>query len=327
MSEKKAKKSKRIYYSMGEVAEMFDVNQSLIRYWESQFDILQPTKNRKGNRLFTPSDIEDLRLVYYLVKEKGMTLKGAQKRIRDNREGINHDIEIVDRLQTIRALLVEVREELKIGDDEIRVGLEGVTPEIAENDLVEAKSEDEVAFDDEFDAKAAETNLLGDEDIGLEQEGECGEQSDRRAAVKSGETGGGDISFELILDEDDKLLDESKVLESDSSKIDSVESSASGSEIAQSEPLEGGSLAQKKSEEKSGKTLQMDFFADLPLEEPAEMLISEGIADDKEYMNELHTKLMNGDDSAEISQIVAGFDEEEELSDRDKALIFEQTLF
>ena len=103
---------------MGEVAEMFDVNPSLIRFWESKFDVLRPHKNRHGKRLFTPRDVENLKLVYHLVKEKGMTLAGAQKRIKENPEGISRDMEITDRLLKIKALLMEIRQELKSGGAE-----------------------------------------------------------------------------------------------------------------------------------------------------------------------------------------------------------------
>ena len=102
---------------MGEVSEMFDVNPSLIRFWEQKFDILKPDKNKKGNRLFTPTDVENLKLIYHLVKEEGMTLAGAQKRIKQNPEGLKRDLEIVDRLQQLRALLLEVRQELKGAND------------------------------------------------------------------------------------------------------------------------------------------------------------------------------------------------------------------
>ncbi len=102
---------------MGEVTEMFDVNPSLIRFWESKFDILKPHKNKKGNRLFTPADIENLKLIYHLVKEKGMTLSGAQKLIKSNREGINRDLEVIDRLLGIKALLAEIKQELGVGAD------------------------------------------------------------------------------------------------------------------------------------------------------------------------------------------------------------------
>ncbi|MCL2562170.1 MAG: MerR family transcriptional regulator [Rikenellaceae bacterium] len=106
---------------MGEVAEMFDVNPSLIRFWESKFDILRPHKSRHGKRLFTPRDIDNLKLVYHLVKEKGMTLAGAQKRIKENPEGISRDMEITDRLLRVRALLMEIRQELKSGGPEEEV--------------------------------------------------------------------------------------------------------------------------------------------------------------------------------------------------------------
>ena len=72
----------KLFYSMGEVAEMFDVNTSLIRHWESQFSILRPKRNKKGNRLFSPEDVENLKMIYHLVKERGMTLEGAKKALR-----------------------------------------------------------------------------------------------------------------------------------------------------------------------------------------------------------------------------------------------------
>ena len=111
--------SEKLYYSMGEVAEMFDVNTSLIRHWESQFSILRPKRNKKGNRLFSPEDVENLKMIYHLVKECGMTLEGAKRAMRGQRsgKGVSRDVELMERLQRIRALLVEVREELK-GDGE-----------------------------------------------------------------------------------------------------------------------------------------------------------------------------------------------------------------
>lgn len=112
-------KKGKIFYSMGEVAEMFDVNPTLIRFWESKFDILRPGKDKKGNRRFTPKDVDNLKLIYHLVKEKGMTLAGAQKRIKQNPEGIANDMEVVERLQKIRAILVELREELKSDGTEV----------------------------------------------------------------------------------------------------------------------------------------------------------------------------------------------------------------
>ena len=110
---------KKIYYSMGEVAEMFDVRPSLIRHWESQFACLKPHKNQQGNRMFTEADIEKLKQIYHLVKERGMTLKGAaQVMRRSSQDELARQTQLLERLQRIRAALIEVREELKTGDGE-----------------------------------------------------------------------------------------------------------------------------------------------------------------------------------------------------------------
>ena len=82
--------AKKLFYSMGEVSEMFDVNPSLIRHWESKFEVLKPQKNKKGNRMFTPEDVENLKLIYHLVKERGMTLDGARRRGRRKKEEPEH---------------------------------------------------------------------------------------------------------------------------------------------------------------------------------------------------------------------------------------------
>lgn len=105
----------KLLYSMGEVTEMFDVNASLIRYWESKFDCIKPHKNKKGNRMFTPADVENLKLIYHLVKEKGMTLEGANKTMKRRGKSVQREVSILERLQNIRAMLIEVRESL--GED------------------------------------------------------------------------------------------------------------------------------------------------------------------------------------------------------------------
>ena len=107
--------AEKLFYSMGEVSELFDVNQSLIRHWEKQFDVLRPKRNKKGNRLFSPQDVEYLKQIYHLVKERGMTLDGARKALRRHRadSGVPRDAELMERLQRIRSMLVEVREQLK----------------------------------------------------------------------------------------------------------------------------------------------------------------------------------------------------------------------
>ena len=107
--------SETLFYTMGEVAEMFDVNASLIRYWETQFPSLKPHRNKKGNRLFTPADVETLKRVYYYVKECGMTLEGAKKALRGSRDegdGASSNMELLERLQTLRTMLVAVRDSL-----------------------------------------------------------------------------------------------------------------------------------------------------------------------------------------------------------------------
>lgn len=101
-----------MYHSISEVAEMFGVNTSLIRFWEKEFDILQPKKNRKGNRLFTNKDVENLHLIYHLVKERGFTLEGAKNKLKTNREETIENAEIVLKLKDIRSFLVDLKENL-----------------------------------------------------------------------------------------------------------------------------------------------------------------------------------------------------------------------
>lgn len=134
--------AKKMFYSMGEVSEMFDVNPSLIRHWESKFDCLRPHKNKKGNRLFSPSDVEKLKQIYHLVKERGMTLEGANKAMKSSRGVLSRDTELLERLQRIRAALVEVREELRDGvQDDIVEEADSVA------DTVEAPLASDVAVD------------------------------------------------------------------------------------------------------------------------------------------------------------------------------------
>lgn len=109
---------KKLYYSMGEVAEMFDVNRSLIRHWETKFDCLRPHKNKKGNRMFTPEDVEKLKQIYHLVKEQGMTLEGANKVMRASSKGLSREADLLEHLQRIRSILVEVRDGLGSAEGE-----------------------------------------------------------------------------------------------------------------------------------------------------------------------------------------------------------------
>ena len=104
----------KLFYSMGEVAEMFDVNTSLIRHWESQFSILRPKRNKKGNRLFSPEDVENLKMIYHLVKERGMTLEGAKKALRKapSESGVDRDAELMERLQRCLLYTSDAADEL-----------------------------------------------------------------------------------------------------------------------------------------------------------------------------------------------------------------------
>jgi len=106
----KKPKIEKVIFTIGEVAEMIGENTSLIRYWENNFDILKPQKNKKGNRLFTKDDVETVKLIYHLVKERGLTLKGARQKLKDNRDETINNFEIVKRLQIIKEELIGIRE-------------------------------------------------------------------------------------------------------------------------------------------------------------------------------------------------------------------------
>jgi len=108
----KEKEITKLYYSIGEVAEIFKVSTSLIRYWEGEFDVLKPKKNKKGNRLFTPQDLENLHLIYHLVKERGFTLEGAKKKLVENKEETVQSHKILLSLKRIKDFLQELKENI-----------------------------------------------------------------------------------------------------------------------------------------------------------------------------------------------------------------------
>lgn len=99
----------KLYYSIGEVAKAFDVNQSLIRFWNKEFDVLKPKKNAKGNRMFTPEDIKNLKLIYHLVKERGFTLDGAKAHLKDNKKKALNKYDIISKLEAIKSELVALK--------------------------------------------------------------------------------------------------------------------------------------------------------------------------------------------------------------------------
>lgn len=100
------------YYGIGEVAEAFDVNTSLIRFWEKEFDVLQPKKNAKGNRKFTPEDVKNLELIFHLVKERGFTLEGAKIHLKENKQRTLDRFEIIRKLETVKAELLKIKDQL-----------------------------------------------------------------------------------------------------------------------------------------------------------------------------------------------------------------------
>lgn len=108
----KEKKIEKLFYSIGEVSEMMNIPVSTVRFWENEFKILKPRKNKKGNRLFTPEDIKNLKIIYYLLKEKGMTLEGAKKQLSDKWHETDYKYEINQSLQNIKAFLLEIRDSI-----------------------------------------------------------------------------------------------------------------------------------------------------------------------------------------------------------------------
>ena len=122
---------------MGEVTEMFDVDPSVIRYWCTQFSCLRPKRNAKGNRLFSQQDIERLKRIHHLLRERRMTIEGAQKAMRKRtitaEEESDNDLLLLEQLQTLRAMLVEMRE--SIGEEEpVEVATDKATAQVAEEE-------------------------------------------------------------------------------------------------------------------------------------------------------------------------------------------------
>lgn len=104
--------TEKLFYKISEVAKMFNVNISAVRFWEKKFDILKPKKNKKGNRLFTPKDIKNIQIIYHLLKERGFTVEGAKKKLKENKSDTIDNIQIINHLKDVRGFLVSLREEL-----------------------------------------------------------------------------------------------------------------------------------------------------------------------------------------------------------------------
>ena len=109
----KDKPIEKLYYTIGEVSEMLDVNAATVRFWAGKFpDFIKPARNKKGNRLFTAKDMANFKVIYYLVKEQGMTLEGAAKRMKDNITGEDKRVEVISRLTAIKEKLMGIADEL-----------------------------------------------------------------------------------------------------------------------------------------------------------------------------------------------------------------------
>ncbi|MBY8962732.1 MerR family transcriptional regulator [Flavobacterium sp. D11R37] len=100
------------YYTIGELAKAFNVNASLIRFWDKEFDILKPKKNAKGNRMFTPEDVKNLQLIYHLVKERGFTLDGAKVHLKEGQKKTLDKFEIIRKLEAVKTALINIKNEL-----------------------------------------------------------------------------------------------------------------------------------------------------------------------------------------------------------------------
>lgn len=107
------KEIEKLYYSIGEVAEMLSVNTSLLRYWEKEFDILRPKKNAKGDRFFTKADIENIKLIHHLVKDKGYTLEGAKQQLKMKFDGEKKKLLLIEKLKEVRCFLSELKDQLE----------------------------------------------------------------------------------------------------------------------------------------------------------------------------------------------------------------------
>lgn len=102
----------KLYYNIGEVADAFEVNTSLIRFWEKEFDIIKPKKNAKGNRKFTPQDVQNFELIFHLVKERGFTLDGAKLHLKEYKSETLSKFEIIRKLKHVKSELQKLKSNL-----------------------------------------------------------------------------------------------------------------------------------------------------------------------------------------------------------------------
>lgn len=104
--------TEKLYYSIGEVCKILDVNASLVRFWEKEFEILKLKKNKKGNRLFTKDDLDNIKLIYHLVKVRGFTLQGAKDKLKGGKANAKSEAEVVQSLEKVKSFLLELKSQL-----------------------------------------------------------------------------------------------------------------------------------------------------------------------------------------------------------------------
>lgn len=108
----KEKETFKLYYSIGEVSGILNVNPSLLRFWEKEFDVIKPSKNKKGNRIYKANDLKNLKLIHYLVKERGFTLEGAKKKLKENPKELEEKTDLIDTLNGVKSLLLDLKNSL-----------------------------------------------------------------------------------------------------------------------------------------------------------------------------------------------------------------------
>lgn len=108
----KEKQNFKLYYSIGEVAELLDVNTSLLRFWEKEFPDIKPQKNSRGNRIYKDKDVNQLRMIHHLVKERGFTLEGAKQKMKQSKSSLEDEYEVIESLKHVKSLLLDLKESL-----------------------------------------------------------------------------------------------------------------------------------------------------------------------------------------------------------------------
>ncbi|MDL2222880.1 MerR family transcriptional regulator [Bacteroidales bacterium OttesenSCG-928-M11] len=116
----KSFKQEKLFYSIKEVADMFNVSQPLLRYWEKEFPSVKPTRTGKGTRQYRKEDVEEIRLIYYLVKERGMTIEGAKRKLKENKDTVAQTGEVVSRLKDIKTELLKLKDEFDEMEDQYK---------------------------------------------------------------------------------------------------------------------------------------------------------------------------------------------------------------